>query len=116
MPNHVHLLVHPIKPVSQITQAIKSTSARTANELLGRAGHPFWQIESYDHWVRNRDERHRIIRYIERNPVKAGLVDRVEDWPWSSACLSLQRRPEARATVAEAVGDAVANTDVRHSG
>jgi len=32
----------------------------------------------------------RIIRYIEWNPVKASLVERVEDWPWSSASRQFQ--------------------------
>lgn len=36
-------------------------------------------------WVRNEVEFNRIILYIERNPVSTGLVERVEDYPWSSA-------------------------------
>lgn len=32
----------------------------------------------------------RIIRYIEWNPVKASLVERIEDWPWSSASSKFQ--------------------------
>jgi hypothetical protein len=53
--------------------------------LLGRTGEPFWQEESFDHWVRGDEEFNRIAHYIEQNPVKAGLVKRSEDWPWSSA-------------------------------
>lgn len=45
----------------------------------------FWQDESYDHWVRSGEEFERIVRYIEANPVRAGLLERVEDWRWSSA-------------------------------
>jgi hypothetical protein len=56
-----------------------------ANRLLGRTGEPFWQKESYDHWVRSEIEWNRIAAYIEANPVKAGLVARAEDFPWSSA-------------------------------
>jgi REP element-mobilizing transposase RayT len=51
---------------------------------LGRRGR-FWQQESYDHWARDEDELERIIRYVEQNPVKAGLVAKAEDWPFSSA-------------------------------
>jgi putative transposase len=68
-----------------VTRAVKKTSAKQANLILGRAGHPFWQDESYDHWVRDEREFDRIVGYIEWNPVRAGLVVRVEDWPWSSA-------------------------------
>jgi putative transposase len=85
MPNHVHLLIDPERSVAGITRMIKGYTARQANQLLGRCGQPFWQDETYDHWVRDRDERQRIIRYIERNPVKAGLVGRIDQWPWSSA-------------------------------
>src|SRR5713226_2269858 len=64
---------------------VKSASARVANATLRRTGQPFWQDESYDHWVRSDRERGSIIRYIEYNPVTAGLVLEPEQWPWSSA-------------------------------
>jgi putative transposase len=66
-------------------RALKGATAREANLLLGRTGTPFWQGETYDHWVRNQSEWERIAAYIENNPVKAGLVARVEDHRWSSA-------------------------------
>jgi REP element-mobilizing transposase RayT len=69
----------------RITRSIKSYSAREANAILGRTGEPFWQIESYDHWVRNSDQFEKIVQYIEFNPVKAGLVAHPEEWRWSSA-------------------------------
>jgi putative DNA methylase len=85
MANHVHLLIQPLQPLSEITRSVKSSSARVANQILNRAGSRFWQVESYDHWVRNQREFDRIKRYIEQNPVKAGLSVRAEDWRWSSA-------------------------------
>ncbi|MGA8579448.1 MAG: transposase [Bryobacteraceae bacterium] len=85
MSNHVHMLVQPRKPLREATRAVKNTSARAANLLLGRTGTPFWQDESFDHWVRDRNEFDRIAWYIENNPVDAGLVERAEQWPWSSA-------------------------------
>jgi REP element-mobilizing transposase RayT len=85
MVNHVHILIEPTAPMSRVTKAIKNFSARQANAVLGRTGLPFWQDESYDHWARGPEEIEKIIRYIEENPVAAGLVQRVEDWPWSSA-------------------------------
>jgi REP element-mobilizing transposase RayT len=85
MANHVHLLLLPIAALSRITKALKNHTAMKANALLGRTGSPFWQRESFDHWIRNDDEYWRVVRYIENNPVKAGLVDRPEDWRWSSA-------------------------------
>jgi REP element-mobilizing transposase RayT len=85
MPNHVHALWSPLRPMPAIMQWVKGTSARRINRMLGREGQAFWQHESYDRWVRGEREAERIVRYIERNPVAAGLVERVEDWEWSSA-------------------------------
>ncbi|HTB11304.1 MAG TPA: transposase [Bryobacteraceae bacterium] len=85
MSNHVHVLLQPNKPVQEITRAVKNASARQANLILARTGRPFWQAESFDHWVRNGKEFDRIVRYIEENPVKAGLVEGSEMWRWSSA-------------------------------
>jgi type I restriction enzyme R subunit/putative DNA methylase len=85
MPNHVHLLILPRVAVAEITRWLKGSTARRANLLLQRTGQPFWQDESYDHWVRNAREFDRIVAYIEENPVAAGLVDSMELWPWSSA-------------------------------
>jgi len=84
MPNHVHVLIRPLVPLGKALMNIKSASAREANAVLERTGKPFWQDESYDHFVRNDRERAAIIRYIHFNPVKAGLVKEPEDWPWSS--------------------------------
>ena len=85
MPNHVHLLVEPHVPLRRITAGIKGVSSHHANRILGRAGEAFWQGESFDHWVRTPMEGEKICRYIESNPVKAGLVAAAETWPWSSA-------------------------------
>ena len=83
--NHVHILIYSEATLSRITKAVKNFSARQANALLGRTGQPFWQDESYDHRVRGPEELEKIVRYIEENPLAAGLVERVEDWRWSSA-------------------------------
>jgi REP element-mobilizing transposase RayT len=85
MPNHVHILLEPRLPLAKITGVIKGVAARDANATLGRYGKPFWQDESFDHWVRSSAEFARICHYIEWNPVRAGLVTRPQDWKWSSA-------------------------------
>ena len=83
--------VYPGPPEKQILRFAQDDSQRggagyTSSESgLGRTGKPFWQVESYDHWVRNAYQFQRIISYIEWNPVSAGLVEKPEDWPWSSA-------------------------------
>ena len=85
MANHVHRHVSPLVNQSRYMQSLKGFTARQANQELGRTGQPFWQAESYDHWVRNRREWQRIRHYIENNPVRAGLAARAGDYRWSSA-------------------------------
>jgi putative transposase len=84
MPNHVHAVVTPASPFSEIMRWLKWTTARRSNRLLGRRGIAFWQDESYDHWIRDSEEFRRIVAYVEWNPVTAGLVERPKLWRWSS--------------------------------
>jgi len=80
MPNHVHLLITPLVEVSKVMQSLKRFTARECNRILGRTGQPFWQDESYDRLVRDDAEFSRIGRYIEMNPVRAGLVSAPEEF------------------------------------
>ena len=108
MPNHVHLLLTPRVAPSRLLQSLKGCTAREANRILGRTGEPFWQRESYDHWVRDAAEFERIKRYIENNPVKAGLAAQASDYPWSSATPGIETSLDAantsvRATTNESI-------------
>jgi REP element-mobilizing transposase RayT len=79
------MLVTPHTGISAIMQSPKRYTARQANLVLARTGQAFWQEESYDRLVRNRNEFERISAYIERNPVTAGLAPSPEEFRWSSA-------------------------------
>ena len=94
MPNHVHVVMRPFRPLPDVMRWIKGSTARSANLLLERTGKPFWQYETYDHCIRNRDELNRIIQYIEKNPVRAGLARSIEDWRWSSASAGQRPTPQ----------------------
>jgi REP element-mobilizing transposase RayT len=85
MANHVHLLITPRVPVPRLMQSLKRFTAREGNRLLGLTGRPFWQAESYDRLVRDAAEFKRIARYVESNPVRAGLAVIPERFRWSSA-------------------------------
>jgi len=74
--------------VSHIVKSWKQFTSLRAIRILGLPEGRFWQPESYDHWIRNDEERSRIARYIRNNPVAAGLCERPEDWRWSSASLA----------------------------
>ena len=98
MSNHVHLLIDTsiqlpeffcpkewemleLEPLQNIMKRIKGPSAVYSNRILKRSGR-FWQKESYDHYVRNQKEFQNIIAYILNNPVKAGIVERWEEYPF----------------------------------
>ena len=87
MPNHVHAVLRP-RPdwtLSEILKSWKGFSAREANRILNRTGTTFWQVESFDHVIRDEDDLHRCCGYTTANPVSAGLCKQPEDWKWSSA-------------------------------
>lgn len=90
MSNHVHIVIIPLEIsdgeyylLELIMHSIKSYSATEANKILNRAGKPFWNSESFDHYSRSDEETGRIIAYVMNNPVKAGLVKSPKDWEWS---------------------------------
>ena len=100
MPNHVHLLISEPKQgtIATVIQSLKIASARYEKTHICQkkadmghkaVGHdaqatPFWQRRYYDRNVRDNEEFIEELKYIHRNPVKRGLVDKPEDWPWSS--------------------------------
>jgi hypothetical protein len=91
MPNHVHVLLETLTPLAKIVQGWKSITARwalTHNEEF-QLGIPdpkhLWMREYWDRFIRNDTHLENVVLYIHQNPVKAGLCQRAEDWPWSSA-------------------------------
>jgi len=86
MPNHVHVLVEIFEGhvLSEVVHSWKSFTAHRVSDLLGRAG-TLWQVEYFDRFIRNPEHFARARAYIRENPVKAGLVERSEEWRFSSA-------------------------------
>lgn len=86
MPNHVHLLLTQFENehLSDIMHSIKSFTAQKINQFKGRKGQ-LWQHESFDRYIRNGRHFRAVVRYIEMNPVRAGLCERPEDWRFGSA-------------------------------
>ncbi len=80
MPEHVHLLVNEPKR-STLDQAIKAIKPSVT---LRRRERPFWQARYYDFNVFTEDKRVEKLHYMHRNPVVRGLVEKPEEWAWSS--------------------------------
>jgi len=87
MPDHYHLLAFLAsnKPLSAIImKSIGQHTGKEINRLLERQG-SFWQEGFYDHRCRDEQEIENGMVYIEHNPVRKGLVEKAEDWTFSSA-------------------------------
>jgi putative transposase len=89
MSNHVHLVIVP-READALAQALKHTHGRYAsywNATHASSGH-VWQgrfyscpLDSHHLWM--------ALRYVELNPIRAGLVYQADLWPWSSAAAHL---------------------------
>jgi REP element-mobilizing transposase RayT len=86
MPTHVHVLCAQRSEfdLSSVVHSWKSYTANFANRRLGRTG-PFWGREYFDRYVRSEDHYGTVKRYIEHNPVAAGLCAQAGDWRFGSA-------------------------------
>jgi putative transposase len=88
MPDHVHVLAKPLpRPdggvfgLSEILHSVKRHSALIINKTRGTQG-PVWQNERFDRIVRDYEEFLEKWNYMRNNPVKSGLADRPEEYPW----------------------------------
>jgi putative transposase len=108
MPNHVHFIMTPADP-----DGLRATFAEAHRRYTARiharlkvTGH-LWQGRFSSTAM---DQRHLMAaaRYVPMNPVRAGLVTRVQDWRWSSACAHLAGQDDGVVTTApllERIGD-----------
>ncbi len=104
MPNHVHVLLEPMVPLSSIVRSWKSFTSRKGHGIakvlgLDAPAPGFWMREYWDRFIRNEEHLMQVVEYIHQNPVKADLCHTPEAWPWSSAAWWTQN-PWARNPVA----------------
>jgi len=85
MTNHVPLLITPwsVKGVSKVMQSVGVRYVQRFNELYDRRG-TLWQGRYRATLVEKERYLFACYRYVEQNPVRAGLVKRARDYPWSS--------------------------------
>ena len=94
MPNHVHLIVVPERKdsLARLCRSTHREYARRINQREGWRGH-LWQ-ERFHSFVMDEEYLLAAVRYVELNPVRAGLCNHAADWPWSSARAHLQARSD----------------------
>jgi putative transposase len=84
MPEHVHLLLSE-PPKTSFSGILRALKTQTSKQLRGDRTR-FWQLNYYDFNVFTHHKFSEKLQYMHRNPVKRGLVDKPEDYPWSSYC------------------------------
>ena len=85
MPNHFHLALWPHSngDLGRWMQWLLTSHVRRYHRCYGSSGH-IWQGRFKAFPIQKDDHLLTVLRYIERNPLRAGLVEKAEDWPWSS--------------------------------
>jgi len=93
MPNHFHLALWPERDgdLSRWMHWLLTAHVRRYRKLHQGSGH-IWQGRFKAFPIQENEHLLTVIRYIERNPLRAGLGARAEEWPWSS--LQARLRPE----------------------
>lgn len=76
MPDHLHWMIQlgEMKNLGETVQALKSLTSR-------KIGRPVFQKGYYDHAVRKEEDVKNLARYIVANPLRAGLVGNINDYP-----------------------------------
>jgi len=85
MPDHVHFFCAPCRQDHRsLSQWVGSFKQWTSKRLLAAFNleAPFWQPEFFDHLLRSEESYAEKVDYVKRNPVRAGLVETPEQWPW----------------------------------
>jgi REP element-mobilizing transposase RayT len=86
MPEHLHMILIPKnhKNVSQIMHSLKSFSSKEINATVRKTG-PIWQKGFRDFTIGSQKVLMQKINYIHENPVRRGIVDKPEDYLYSTA-------------------------------
>jgi putative transposase len=85
MPNHVHLVLWPRQDgeLSRWMQWLLTAHVRRHHRRHGSSGH-IWQGRFKAFPIQHDHHLLTVLRYVERNPLRANLVARAQDWPWAS--------------------------------
>ena len=82
MPDHVHQLVEAASDVASLPEFVSMWKQRTGFAWRRRVGTALWQKGYWERILRSSDSMLPIARYVVENPVRAGLVTDIHDYPW----------------------------------
>jgi putative transposase len=91
MPNHIHLLVEGLSETARLESFVKLAKQHSGYEFRQRCGTRLWQEGYYDRVLRTDEETEEVVLYIVNNPVRSGIVQEPDDYPyWGSSVYSRQ--------------------------
>ncbi len=100
MPNHFHFVLWPecAEAISAYMRWLMNAHVRRYQHHYGTCGHGHvYQGRFKNFPIQNDAHLLRVLRYVEANPLRAGLVTRAQDWPWSSLSPGDASRPQLTA-------------------
>jgi len=86
MPNHLHILVEGQSTECNLRAYMTKLKQKTGYSLRGPVDGTLWQSRYYDHILRKAEDSDSIAWYIWMNPVRQGLVNKPEEYPFSGSC------------------------------
>lgn len=104
MPNHWHLILYP-KTGDDLSQFMRWITLTHTQRY-----HTYYHTIGYGHLYQGRyksfpvqDDNYflQVCRYVERNPIRAGLAEKIADWRWSSAWIRKNGLPEQKKLLTE---------------
>jgi putative transposase len=84
MPDHVHLFATPDETSGTLSGWISTWKSISARQIVAETGAtaPIWQRDYFDRYLRTVESYSSKWDYVCNNPVRAGLVSRMDDWPY----------------------------------
>jgi putative transposase len=82
MPDHIHLLLEGTHPTADFREFVRIFKQRSSYEWKRTYGTMLWQRSYFEHVLRDDEDTISVARYVLENPVRAGLVSYVEDYPY----------------------------------
>ncbi len=87
MPDHVHLVIQGTRDDSDMKSFVQSWNTTTGFRWRRTHAGPLWQTGYYDHVLRAEEAQLSVAKYALLNPVRAGLVQKPEEYPFSGSGL-----------------------------
>ncbi|HXJ95154.1 MAG TPA: transposase [Terriglobia bacterium] len=90
MPDHVHLFAAFASNAVSLSTWMKSLKNSLSKALrASQTAAPHWEKDFFDHVLRSKESYEQKVAYVRQNPVRAGLVQRAEDWPYQGHIFNL---------------------------